>query len=70
MCGMRKAASRWEEDFARELADDGFQRGRSASTIFYHPKSHARVVVHGDDFAFPGTESELKKVRSKMSELT
>ena len=28
----------------------GLERGRAASTIFYHPKSHVRVVVHGDDF--------------------
>ena len=59
---MRKAASRWEVDYARKLVNGRFERLRAASTIFYHPKSHMRVVVHG-------TESEVKKVRSKMCEL-
>ena len=66
--GMRKAASGWEDDYARRLVEDGFRRGRAASTIFYHPKTQKRVVVHGDDFTFAGTESELKKIEAKMHE--
>ena len=31
--GARKAASGWEDDYARTLVNDGFQRGRAASTI-------------------------------------
>ena len=27
-----------------------------------------RVVLHGDDFTFAGTESELKKIQAKMCE--
>ena len=45
---------------------DGFQRGRTASTIFYHPKTHVRVVVRGDDFKSAATDSELRKMRSRM----
>ena len=41
--GMRKAASGWEDDYARRLVEDGFRRGRAASTIFYHPKTQVRV---------------------------
>ena len=52
---MRKAASGWEDDCARRLVEDGFRRGRAASTIFYHPKTQVRVVVHSDDFTFAGT---------------
>ena len=63
--GMRKAASGWEDDYARRLVKDGFRRGRAAPTIFYHPKTQVRVVVHGDDFTFAGTEPELKKIRAK-----
>ena len=66
--GMRKAASGWEDDYARRLVEDGFRRGRAASTIFYHPKTQVRVVVHGDDFTFAGTESELKRIQAKMHE--
>ena len=61
---MRKAVSRWEDDHARDLVDDGFERGRAALTTFYHPRSHVRVVVNGDDFTFAATESELRKLRS------
>ena len=52
---MRKAASGWEDDYARRLVEDGFRRGRAASTIFYRPKTQVRVVVHSDDFTFAGT---------------
>ena len=46
--------------------EDGFRLGRAASSIFYHPKTQVRVVVHGDDFTFAGTESELKRIQAKM----
>ena len=59
--GMRKAASGWEDVYARRLVEDGFQRGRAASTIFYHPKTQVRVVVHGDDFTFAGTEAKARE---------
>ena len=39
----------------------GFQRGRAALTIFYHPQTHMSVVVQGDDFPFAATESELRR---------
>ena len=48
--------------------DDGFQRGTPASTTFYHPQTHVRVVVHGDDFPFGVTDSALGKMRSWMCE--
>ena len=66
--GMRKAASGWEDDDARRLVEDGFRRGRAASTKCFHSKTHVRVVVHGYDFTFAGTESELKKIQPKMLE--
>ena len=61
--GSREAASGWEDDYA----SDGFQRGRAASVIFCHPQTHERDVVHGDDFTFAATESELRKMRSFLS---
>ena len=65
---MRKAASGWEDDCAWRLVNDWFQRGRAASTISYHPETHVRVVVHGDDFTFAATDSELGKMRSRVCE--
>ena len=35
-------------------------------TKCFHSKTHVRVVVHGYDFTFVGTESELKKIQAKM----
>ena len=52
----------------KETGGDGFRRGRAASTIFYHPKTQVRVVVHGDDFTFAGTEWELRKIEAMMHE--
>ena len=46
-----KAVSGWEDDNARRLVDDGFQRGNSII-----PRLHVRVVVHGDDFTFAATK--------------
>ena len=43
-------------------------RQRAASTMFYHPKTHVRVVVHGDDFTLACTESEVSKIQAKMHE--
>ena len=40
--------------------NDGFQRGRAASQTRVH------VVVHGDDFSFAATDSELRKMRSRQ----
>ena len=37
LCGMCKAASRWEDGYAREFVSDGCRRGRAASTMLYHP---------------------------------
>ena len=34
--------------------------------MFYHPKTHVRVVLHGDDVTFAATESDLRKIRSSM----
>ena len=50
--GVRKAASGWEDDYDRRLVNDGFQRGIAASTIFFHPQSLMRGVVHGHDLTF------------------
>ena len=51
-----------EDNHARVLVNDGFERGRAASTIFNH------FAVHGDCFTFAATEIEVMKIRSKMSE--
>ena len=64
----RTAASGLEDDDARRRVDDGFQGGREASTKVTHLKTHVRVVVHGDCFTFAPTDSELRKVRSRMCE--
>ena len=48
--------------------NDGFQHVRSPSKVFYNPETHARIVVHGDEFTFAATESELRKMRSRMCE--
>ena len=46
--------------------DDWWVQKSHSST---HPGAQASVAVHGDDFTFAGTESELKKFKSKMCEI-
>ena len=65
---MRKAASGWEDDYSRKLTRDGFRRGRAAPKIIFRPETEMRVVVHGDDFTFAGTDSDLRKIRSHTGE--
>ena len=48
--------------------NDGFQHVRSAFKVVYHPETHAHIVVHGDEFTFAATESEVRKMRSRMFE--
>ena len=64
--GMRPAAAGWEDDYAEKLEAVGFERGVAAPTVFYHRKKGIRVVVHGDDFTFSGTRSQLIKMRSEI----
>ena len=47
---------------------DGFRRGRAAPKIFFHLETQVSVVLHGNDFTFAGTDSELEKIKSKMYE--
>ena len=64
--GMRKAASRWEEEFAGKFEAAGFVRGKAAPTIFRNDKTGVKVVVHGDDFTMSGVKEELVEMRRKM----
>ena len=56
------------EDYARKLSSDGLRRDRAAPTISYHPVTDVRVVVHGDDFTFVGTDVESKTTQVNMRE--
>ena len=60
---MRKAAILWEKNYVEKLAAVGFKESRPAPTTFYNPATKVRLVVHGDDFTFSGTQVELEKMR-------
>ena len=64
--GMRKAASGWEDDHARRLVNDRVSIWQGSFKNHNHPKTHVRVVVHGDDFTFAATDSELMTMRSRI----
>ena len=40
----------------------GFNEAEQHQRYSSHPKTQVRVVVHGDDFTFAGTESDLRKI--------
>ena len=66
--GMRKAASGWEEDYARNLESVGYKRGIAAPTVFFNKSTGVRVVVHGDDFTMTGVDEELNKIEKLMGQ--
>lgn len=43
--GMRPAASAWEEEYSAAIREKGWVKGKSSSTVFWHPKSDMRLVV-------------------------
>ena len=65
--GMRPAGKAWEEHYAQRLREAGFTRGVAAPTLFHCQGSGVRVVVHGDDFTFLGSQAELIKIKEAMS---
>ena len=58
--GFRPAAAAWENHYAAKLVEVGFERGMSSPVSFYHDKRDVNLVVHGDDFTFTGSQSELE----------
>ena len=68
MYGTRDAASNWEDKYASHLISCGFTQGKSSPCIFVHKQRGIRVVVHGDDFTFLGSDSELDWVTTVMTE--
>ena len=66
--GMRKAAAKWEEDYAKKLEEVGFRRGVGSPTVFFNAETEVRLVVHGDDFTFAGVRRELEKLSATMQE--
>ena len=67
--GMRQAASTWEEDYAKRFDKIGFVRGRSATTVFWHPESGVLMVVWGDDFTFFGATRGLQDRGGKFGRM-
>ena len=66
--GMRPAASAWEDHYAANLKNEGYERGRAAPTAFTNKETGVRVVVWSDDFTFLGRERYLKEIGAKMAE--
>lgn len=64
--GMRKAAHHWEMFYTNKLREIGFKSGMASPVVFYNALTKVRCVVHGDDFTFTGTHSELERIRKWM----
>ena len=64
--GFRKAASAWEDMYAKRFEQAGFGRGRSCGVLFQHPARDVQCVVHGDDFTFCGLEEDLDWITELM----
>ena len=66
--GFRSAAQAWESHYAANFVGKGFERGRGASVVFWHPDRDLACVVHGDDFTFSGFEEDLDWIEGLMKE--
>ena len=67
LCGMRPAASSWEDDYVEHLRGEEFLRGRSPPTAMLHEERGIRLVVWRDDFAFLGSDLDLEWATSVMT---
>ena len=66
MYGTRDAASNWEAEYTKGLAEDGFIPRTASPCAFYSPALDAKCVVHGDDLTLPGTHLSLDDMERAM----
>jgi hypothetical protein len=59
MCGTRDAATRWEATYVQALVRNGFEQGKASPCCFRSAERNLQVVVHGDDFAALGCDTDL-----------
>ena len=59
MYGTRAAGMIWEQCYRDALERVGFISGVSNPCLFHHADRDIFVVVHGDDFAAMGIDSDL-----------
>ena len=64
MYGTQDAPAVFQENYTELLAGGGFHVGKSNIAIFYSGEHDARVLVHGDDFAYLVMNSQLQSLIS------
>jgi hypothetical protein len=67
MYGTRDAAKRWERTYTDDLVNLGFKQGRASPCCFVHQTRQVKCVVHGDDFTFLGTDSDLDWIQNAIA---
>ena len=60
------ALSGWQECLAEHLSSIGFKRGISNPCIYLHELRQQGCLVHGDDYATSGTQSELVWMQGEL----
>ena len=65
MYGTRDAASNWEQAYTDALISEGWTPGVTTPCVFTHPCG-AKLVVHGDEFTFLGTDDMLDYCKKVM----
>ena len=64
MYGAQDAPNIWQSHYSQILVDAGYQRGKSNSSVFYHPEHDVRIMVHGDDFLALGDQKHLLELEN------
>ena len=56
--GLQDAAGIWQKNYSELLGTDGWIRGIGYVAVFRRDDTGALLLVHGDDFAFTGFQSQ------------
>ena len=59
MYGTRDAVANFQDEVNLFLKTLGFTVGRYSTCTFWHAERDVKTIVHGDDFASSGEESDL-----------
>ena len=66
MCGTRRAAEGWQDEYSATLVAEGFLQGKASACVFVHPVRKIAVSVHGDDFTVTGPKRQLDWFQQMM----
>ena len=65
--GTRDAVNNWQEEIAKFMGQNGFDRGKYNPCLYSHRRTGVKSLVHGDDFVSVGRRSAIKEFNTKLA---